>query len=261
MLVDSVHLVETGHDAHGTLFDGCFVGWQVFFVEVLVCDGGVAAVESFVCSSVTDKVLERGDDSPIGVVVVALLPTDKCCSEVDGEFGGFTKTFINAAPALVLRDRDGGGKIQVDVRRPHFFGDGLTDFADKCSIAGGAEPDVVREYGGSVYVGDAVDVVLAVDDGDFVAPGFGVKIGCVCAAAFKRRAAELAAAGRVRGFGLRHLRYHVVNGHVRHESINSIFNGVTLQGDVATVLAGGNAECFWEESCFVRDEALSSFSQ
>lgn len=76
--------------------------------------------------------LESRDDAPFGVVVVALLPTYKCGSKVNGKFGCFAESFIDAASALILRNGDGGGEIQVDVRSPHFFGDGLPDSTDKC---------------------------------------------------------------------------------------------------------------------------------
>ena len=101
-------------------------------MNFFVCQGGVATVVTFVCSSVANEMLECRDDTIFGIVVVALLSANKCCSKVNGEFCCLTESFINAAPAFVLRDGDGGGEIQIDVRSPHFFGDGLPDSTDKC---------------------------------------------------------------------------------------------------------------------------------
>ncbi len=192
--------------------------------ENFVCHGGVPAVVTIVCGAVANEVFEGCNDAPFGVIVVALLTAYKCGSEVNGKFRCFTKAFVHAAPAFVLRNSDGWCKVQVNVCSPHFFGDGLPDFTDECGISRGAEPDVVRENRCVLYVGDAVDVVLAVGDWDFLFPRVGVKVCRVSAAALECGPADTVAAFYGRGFGLRHLCNHVVERHFCHDAVYAVFN-------------------------------------
>ena len=105
-----------------------------------------------------------------------------------------------------------------------------------------------------------MDVVLAVDDGDFIFPSFGIEIGCVSSAPFERGTANFASASCCRGFGLCHLGNHVVECHVGHEAVDSIFNRIAFQSDVTVVLfAWNDAERFREESRFANDNTLTFF--
>ena len=257
VLMNSVHLVKACHDAQGALLDGGFVWWQVFFVEILFRDDGVATVVSFLGGSVTDKVLDGGNYTPIGVVVIALLTADECGSEANSKFGIFTKTFVDAAPAFVLRYGDGRCEVQVDVGCPHFFGDGLSDFAYERRVARCSEADVVREDGRPFYIRDAVYVIFTIGDGNLLTPGVHMKVCIVGTTAFESGTANAFAAFEHRNFRLRHLGNHVVHRHASHNLIDFIFDGVALQGDIVVfLLACDDAERFGEEPCLANDDAL-----
>ncbi len=73
---------------------------------------------------------------------------------------------VRAAPAVVARDADAGGERPLGSGRPGLLGGDVRHIAHELRVAGGAEPDVVREDGGAVHVAVAVHGVDAVEEGD-----------------------------------------------------------------------------------------------
>ncbi|MNV30982.1 hypothetical protein D3C71_1222710 [compost metagenome] len=118
-------------------------------------DQRLALVAAVVGRAIADVVL-GGRDHVTVIAEASLRALDvglgECADHV--RVGGVA--FVGAAPAWIVRYRQGRREHPVDTRRAHRVGGGLADPLDQRGIAGRAQADVVREQRG------AVDVVVAV---------------------------------------------------------------------------------------------------
>ena len=98
------------------------------------------------------------------------------------------EALVAAAPARVAGDAEARREVPRDAGGAHLLGGDPADLLDQRRVAGGAEPDVVREDRRADHIAVTVHGVHAVDDRDAAA-------GCVSACRWKPSTMSAQAAG------------------------------------------------------------------
>ena len=171
---DFVDAAEGGHGGGGMSLDEAGAkGGEVIIVEQFFGDH-VLVAHAVGFLAVDGEVLGRGDGFQI-FRVVALQALDHGDADAAGESGVFAEGFLDAAPARVAGQVDGGGPeheaavaLAVGVVfGAGLIGDGVADFLDEVGVEGGGQADGLGIDGGAAGAGDAVDGLgPPVDGGD-----------------------------------------------------------------------------------------------
>ncbi len=156
---------ERHHDRTDARFDRRGVAGQMDGAQLLLRTDGVALVLAPRCAAVAEKVLGTSEH-PIGLAGLALQALDRSRSHHLGQLGGFAKALVGAAPALVAGHGNTGSEGPRNASRQHLQGGGPSDLLGQLGVARAAHADVVREDGGALHQGIAVDRICAPDDGD-----------------------------------------------------------------------------------------------
>ena len=138
--------------------------------KVFFADRGIALVDPVICAPVSKEVLGRCDDVGSGEKVVvagrALQPAHHRADIGGDQLRIRGVAFVSAAPAEVLRHRDGGRESPFLPGHTDFLGRHRADLLDQVGIAHRAEADIVREDRRANDIRVAVDSVRSPHDRD-----------------------------------------------------------------------------------------------
>ena len=140
--------------------------------QLLLANYSVALVHPRIRPTVSDPVLGAGDDAVgaetrgLDAVTRVLQPLHDPVRVLRNERRILRVALVGAAPARIKRDGQGGRKRPVHARGQHFQCGDAPDPLDQVRVAGGAQPDVVREDRRPPHIAIPVDRVHAVQERD-----------------------------------------------------------------------------------------------
>ena len=177
-IVGEVDIRVGRHDgAHVVLAHGGHVGREREALERGVTDLVNALIDRIVAGRLVVRSGAVGGEAVAGEVLggghhavgIREVP-GRALEAVDGglhhlhEVGVLAEGLIGAAPAVVARDADAGGKDPLRPRRPRLFGGDMLNVVHQPWVTAGAQADVMREHRRAVHVPVAVHGVDAVQD-------------------------------------------------------------------------------------------------